>query len=129
MASERPILIVGGTGKTGRRLAERLTARGRAVRIGSRSARPAFAWRAPAGWPAALEGVGAAYVTFYPDLAVPGAPEAIRSFAETALAAGVRRLVLLSGRGEEEAQRSEEMLRASGADWTILRCSWFAQNF
>ena len=37
--------------------------------------------------------------------------------------------MLLSGRGEPEAQRSEDVLKASGADWTILRCSWFAQNF
>ena len=37
--------------------------------------------------------------------------------------------MLLSGRGEEEAQRAEAELRASGADWTIVRCSWFSQNF
>ena len=37
--------------------------------------------------------------------------------------------MLLSGRGEEEAQRAEQALQASGADWTIVRCSWFCQNF
>lgn len=42
---------------------------------------------------------------------------------------GVSRFVLLSGRGEAEAQQAEEMVKQSGADWTILRCSWFAQNF
>jgi uncharacterized protein YbjT (DUF2867 family) len=71
----------------------------------------------------------AAYVSYFPDVAVPGAPEAIAAFAHDALAAGVRRLVLLSGRGEAEAQRAEQALRASGADWTIVRCAWFAQNF
>ncbi|MCH6553434.1 MAG: NAD(P)H-binding protein, partial [Acidobacteria bacterium] len=65
----------------------------------------------------------------FPDLAVPGAPEAVRAFAELAVNSGVRRLVLLSGRGEEEAERAEQLIQASGADWTILRASWFNQNF
>ena len=124
-----PILIVGGNGKTGRRVAERLTALGRPVRLGSRNAQPTFDWERPETWQAALDGASAAYITYYPDLAVPGAPEAIEAFVRTALAKGVKRLVLLSGRGEPEAQQSEEMLKASGADWTILRCAWFSQNF
>lgn len=69
------------------------------------------------------------YVTYYPDLAILGAVGAIRSFAELAVERGIRRLVLLSGRGEEEAQRAEQVVRDSGADWTILRASWFSQNF
>jgi len=129
MTDTRPILILGGTGKTGRRLAERLTARGIPVRIGSRSAETRFDWEAPASWAPALEGVSAVYISYYPDIAVPGAAEVIGAFARLAVRHGVRRLVLLSGRGEHEAQRAEEMLRASGADWTILRCAWFSQNF
>ena len=127
--TDKPILIVGGTGKTGRRVAGRLWDRGIGVRIGSRSATPAFDWEKPAGWPAALEGVASAYITYYPDLSMRGAPESVGAFARLAVASGVTRLVLLSGRGEPEAQRSEEVLDASGADWTVLRCSWFAQNF
>lgn len=125
----KPILIVGGNGKTGRRVAQKLSAKGVSVRIGSRSGTPPFDWQDQSTWGPALEGTRAAYVTYFPDLAVPGAPEAIAIFAKLALAHGVRRLVLLSGRGEPEAQRSEEVLIATGADWTILRCSWFAQNF
>jgi uncharacterized protein YbjT (DUF2867 family) len=127
--SSKPILILGGTGKTGRRLADRLTARDLPVRIGSRSTIPAFGWENTATWGAALDGVGAVYISYYPDLAVPGAAETVGEFARLAMVSGVRRLVLLSGRGEPEAQRAEEMLKASGADWTILRCAWFAQNF
>lgn len=123
------ILITGGTGKTGRRVAERLQARGRAVRIGSRSGAPAFDWEDRRTWPDALKGTTAAYVSYYPDLAAPGSVDAIAAFTETALAAGCRRLVLLSGRGEPEAQRAEETLQACSADWTILRSSWFNQNF
>jgi uncharacterized protein YbjT (DUF2867 family) len=128
-ATAKATLILGGTGKTGRRIAERLTARGRAVRIGSRSGEPPFDWDNRATWAAALTGVDAVYVSYYPDVAVPGAPDVIRAFADLAVSKGIRRLVLLSGRGEAEAQRAEELLKASGADWTILRCSWFCQNF
>ncbi|BCH30211.1 NmrA family transcriptional regulator [Mesorhizobium sp. L-8-10] len=122
-------LIVGGTGKTGRRVAERLMAHGMPVRVGSRNGTPPFDWEDRATWSAALAGTRASYVTYYPDLALPDAAEAIAAFADTALLAGTRRLVLLSGRGEPGAQRAEQALQASGADGTILRCSWFGQNF
>jgi uncharacterized protein YbjT (DUF2867 family) len=127
--THKTALVLGATGKTGRRVAERLQERGVPVRLGSRSGEPPFDWEDRSTWAPALEGASAAYVTYYPDLAVPGAPEAIAAFAELAVANGTRRLVLLSGRGEEEAQRSEQALIASGADWTIVRCSWFNQNF
>ncbi|MER9899640.1 NAD(P)H-binding protein [Mesorhizobium sp. M0130] len=125
----KPILILGGTGKTGRRLAGRLTARGLPVQIGSRSGTPPFDWENDTTWEPALDGVGAVYISYYPDLAVPGAADTVGAFSRLAVECGVRRLVLLSGRGETEAQRAEEMLKASGADWTILRCAWFSQNF
>jgi uncharacterized protein YbjT (DUF2867 family) len=125
----KPTLILGGTGKTGSRVAQRLSARGLPVRIGSRSGQPPFDWNDEKTWKAVLEGVGAVYITYYPDIAVPGATEAVGAFARLAVESGVTRLVLLSGRGEPEAQRAEEELKASGADWTILRCAWFAQNF
>jgi len=130
MTSEQtPILVIGGTGKTGARVAARLEARGQEVRIGSRSADPSFDWDDRSTWGPALEGTRAAYISFFPDLAVPGAPEAVAALAREALAVGTRRLVLLSGRGEAEAQRAEAELAASGADWTVVRASWFAQNF
>ncbi|MEK1888326.1 MAG: NAD(P)H-binding protein [Phyllobacterium sp.] len=128
-SSKFPILIIGGTGKTGRRVGERLAARGLPVRIGSRNASQAFDWENPATWAVALEGVSAAYITYYPDLAVPGAAQAVGDVARLAVRKGVKRLVLLSGRGEPEAQRAEQALQASGADWTIVRASWFAENF
>ena len=126
---KKTTLVIGGTGKTGRRVGERLTARGLPIRIGSRSGEPPFNWEDQATWAPTLRNVWAVYLTYYPDLAVPGAVDAIRSFVELAMASGIRRLVLLSGRGEEEAQRAEQVLQDSGADWTILRCSWFSQNF
>jgi uncharacterized protein YbjT (DUF2867 family) len=125
----KPTLVLGGTGKTGRRIIERLRARGVPTRVGSRSGQPPFDWEDPATWGPALEGVGSAYISYYPDLAVPGAVEATRSFAELAVRGGVRRLVLLSGRGEPEAERAERAVRDTGADLTILRSTWFMQNF
>ena len=125
----KPVLILGGNGKTGRRVADRLQALGREVRLASRSTQPSFDWTDPATWAGAFEGAGAVYIAYQPDLAVPGAVDAVRRITELARAAGVRRLVLLSGRGEEEAQRAEAVLQASGADWTIVRAAWFAQNF
>ena len=122
-------LILGGTGKTGRRIVEQLTARKVPVRIGSRSATPSFDWENRSTWPAALANVDAVYISYYPDLAAPGATDAIRAFTQLAVRTGVRRLVLLSGRGEPEAQRCEEIVMSSGAQWTVLRCSWFNQNF
>lgn len=127
--TDAPVLVLGGTGKTGRRVAARLTERGVPVRIGSRSGTPPFDWEDRATWAPALAGTSSAYVSYFPDIAVPGAPEVIAGLTRVALEQGTRRLVLLSGRGEEEAERAEQALRASGADWTIVRCSWFNQNF
>ncbi|MFD8795797.1 NAD(P)H-binding protein [Streptomyces vinaceus] len=122
-------LLIGGNGKTGRRVARKLRAQGRPVRIGSRTGEPAFDWNVPGTWGPALEGVDRVYVTYHPDLGFPGAAEQVGAFAEAAVAAGARRLVLLSGRGEPAAQHAEECLKASGADWTVVRASWFNQNF
>ena len=126
---KKPTLVLGGTGKTGRRVVERLEARGLPVRIGTPSRQPPFDWEERATWAPALDGVGSVYLTYYPDLAVPGAVEAVASFAEQAVQRGILRLALLSGRGEPEAVRAEQAVRESGADLTILRSTWFMQNF
>jgi uncharacterized protein YbjT (DUF2867 family) len=123
------VLVLGGTGKTGRRVAQKLEALGVPVRIGSRSAEPSFEWNDPSTWTAALDGVKSAYLVYYPDLALPGAAETVEAFAKQAVAQGVEHLVLLSGRGEAGARRGEEMVQHAGADWTIIRASWFCQNF
>ncbi|MBC30555.1 MAG: NmrA family transcriptional regulator [Muricauda sp.] len=123
------ILVLGGKGKTGRRIAERLTQLGHQVCIGSRSETPAFDWHKPAGWPAVLEGMHKVYITYQPDLAVPGAKEAIEAFTKVAEQQGIQQLVLLSGKGEVEAQRCEQIVLNSGIAATIVRASWFSQNF
>ena len=127
--TRRTTLVLGGTGKTGRRVAERLRARNLPVRIGSRSGVPPFDWEKPDTWPAALHGVDAVYISYYPDVAAPGAANVIQAITDLAVRSGVGRLLLLSGRGEREAQHCEQIVRESGAEWTVLRASWFSQNF
>lgn len=124
--STRPILVLGG--KVGRRVAGHLRARALPVRIGSRQGEPRFDWDDRSTWTSVLDGVGSAYVAHYGD-AIPGAAETLGSFAELAVSSGVPRLVLLSGRGEPEAERGERAVRDSGARLTVLRSTWFAQNF
>ena len=123
------ILVIGSTGKTGKRVADQLEKRGIAVRHGSRSADIPFDWDSPQTWAAALEGVDTVYLTYHPDLAVPGSVDAISKLTELAKDAGVGRLVLLSGRNEAEAEKAERVVMASGLEWTIARCAFFAQNF
>jgi uncharacterized protein YbjT (DUF2867 family) len=129
MNEQTTTLVLGGTGKTGRRIVERLTARGLPMRVGSRSGEPPFDWEDRTTWAPALHGMGSAYISYYPDIAVPGAVDKVGAFAAQAVDSGVRRLVLLSGRGEAEAERAEQAVRDTGADLTILRSTWFSQNF
>lgn len=126
---DRPTLIIGATGKTGRRIANHLEADGVAVRRGSRGSKTPFDWENTATWAPAIEDARAVYISYFPDLAFPGAVETVGALAETARAAGAERLVLLSGRGEHNAQLGEEAVLAAGIPTTRLRCTWFAQNF
>jgi uncharacterized protein YbjT (DUF2867 family) len=128
-SQQSPILVLGASGKTGRRVVERLRARELPVRLGARWANPPFDWGDPDTWRPALRGARAVYVSYFPDLAVPGAPEAVGALAAAAVETGADRLVLISGRGEQGAQRSEEVLQRSGATWTVVRSSFFNQNF
>jgi uncharacterized protein YbjT (DUF2867 family) len=127
--NEGTVLVLGGTGKTGRRVGERLKTAGRNVRLGSRRGDPAFDWENRDTWALALNGISAVYVSYQPDLAVPGAIDTVGAFFAKAIHSGVGKIVLLSGRGEPEAEEAEDVLQATNADWTILRSSWFSQNF
>jgi len=126
---DSPVLIIGKNAKTGLRVDQRLQARGYTTRSVSRSTSPVFDWEDPTTWRDALEGTESAYVTFYPDLAIPTAEQTIRDFVALAKSVGLRHLVLLSGRGEQGAERAEAVLENSGLDWNVVRANWFMQNF
>ncbi|CAM3426221.1 NAD(P)H-binding protein [Flavobacterium chungbukense] len=126
----KKILVLGGNGKTGRRVAALLeTQKDIEVRIGSRSAKIPFDWEKQETWLNAIKDIDVVYITFQPDLAIPTAPEIIQKFTTLASQNGVEKMVLLSGRGEKEAQVCEEIVKAKAKNWTIVRASWFNQNF
>jgi uncharacterized protein YbjT (DUF2867 family) len=123
------ILVIGGTGKTGRRVVEKLEQLNHPVRIGSRNSNPVFDWDDPGTYAEALKDMDKAYIVYSPDLAVPGAKEAIRALTIAAKKEGLSKVVLLSGKGEKEAELCEEIVARSGLDYTLVRASWFNQNF
>jgi uncharacterized protein YbjT (DUF2867 family) len=122
-------LIIGGTGKTGRKVVDSLRLLGQSVRVGSRSAEIPFDWDRPETYGPALEGIDKVYITFQPDLAVPGAFEAVSELVRIAKEKGVSKLVLMSGKGEAEAERCESVIINSGLDYSIVRANWFSQNY
>ena len=123
------ILVIGGTGKTGSRVAKNLSQLGHNVKIAGRKTKPAFDWKHPDTYDAALKDMDRAYIVYYPDLAVPGARDAIQTLTDKALKAGLDKVVLLSGKGEKEAEACEEIVANSGLNYTLVRASWFNQNF
>ncbi|WP_209509712.1 NmrA family NAD(P)-binding protein [Ruegeria sp. HKCCE4150] len=127
--TQQPILVLGATGKTGSRIARRLEEKGQAVRRASRNSETPFDWDQPQTWPPILEGVSSAYISYFPDIAFPGAVEQVEAFTALAREKGLRRFVLLTGRGEFHAERAEAVVRNSGVPFTIVRAAWFAQNF
>lgn len=122
-------LVLGGTGKTGRRVAQMLIDKGYEPRIASRSTGVKFNWEEESTWTQVLRNIDQVYISFQPDLAMPGAVKTIRAFTEFAAHHRVSKLVLLSGRGEPETQECEQVIIDSGLDYTIIRASWFFQNF
>lgn len=123
------ILVLGSTGKTGGRIYQTLSQLGLPVRAGSRQAPLPFDWDNPSTWAPVLEHIDAVYISYQPDIAIPAALTAITEFTRLAVQNGIRKFVLLSGRGEPEAQECEKVVIDAGVDWTIIRASWFAQNF
>ncbi|MGW2045761.1 NmrA family transcriptional regulator [Streptomyces sp. NPDC001858] len=121
------VVVTGASGRTGGRVARAAEAAGLTVRAASRA--QGFDWYDSSTWSDVLCGAGAAYLVYPTDVGAPDAAGAVGRLAREAVALGVRRLVLLSSRGEERALPTEDALRASGADWTVVRASWFAQNF
>ncbi|MGQ4377071.1 NAD(P)H-binding protein [Streptomyces sp. SAS_267] len=121
------VLVTGATGRTGSRVARAARAARLTVRAASRAT--GFDWEDASTWAGALRGADAAYLAHPTDVGSPAATKAVGALAREAVGLGVRRLVLLSSRGEDRARPTEEALVASGADWTIVRASWFSQNF
>ncbi|MFC6158141.1 NAD(P)H-binding protein [Kribbella jiaozuonensis] len=129
-----PILILSGKGKTGRRVAAQLDAREVPYRLASRSSEQRFDWYDESTWAATIAGAETAYLA--PPVGPTGLAQAGKFIEQ---ADGLRRLVLLSGRGVGSPGRDfavydgqlelENVAKASGLDWTIVQPAWFAQGF
>lgn len=126
---KKNILVIGGTGKTGKRVAKNLIALGQNVKLGGRKTETKFDWEDTSTFAPALKGIDRAYIVYYPDLAIPGAKEAISLLSQAAREAQLEKVVLLSGKGEKEAEACEQIIANSGVNFTIVRASWFNQNF
>jgi uncharacterized protein YbjT (DUF2867 family) len=128
--NKQKILVLGSNGKTGRRVVERLEQVANIeIRLGSRNEKIPFDWEKPETWEAVLQDIDSVYITFQPDLAIPTAEDSIENFTRLATKSGVHKIVLLSGRGEKEAQLCEEIVKQNAKNWTIVQASWFNQNF
>lgn len=125
--TSKPIVILGGKGKTGSRVAQRLEALGIRTRLASRSTTPAFDWNDRSTWGPAIDGAEAIFFAYQPDLSVPHAKDDMAEITTLAKQAGVGRIVTLVGRNEVAAEPAEKVLVDAGG--TMLRCAWFSQNF
>ncbi|WP_329376334.1 NmrA family transcriptional regulator [Streptomyces sp. NBC_01351] len=127
--NEHTTLVLGGTGRVGRRVTRRLIERGANVRVGSRTGEPPFDWEDPSTWAGAFAGVRSAYLMYYPEVEWPGAGDDIAAASRLAVDAGVQRLVLLSARNQDEAVRCENAVTSLPVEWTIVAPASFNQNF
>jgi len=131
-------LVLGASGKSGRRLVPLLENRGVTVRRASRTGlagNTLFDWNQPETHAAALAGTDAVYLIVADPAVDPDA--LVGPFLQRARAAGVRRIVAVSSLGvtfpEEPVDsprlKLERLIAESGIDWTMLRPGGFNQNF
>jgi uncharacterized protein YbjT (DUF2867 family) len=135
-------LVVGATGNVGGRLAQILASQGVGVKAASRQpssyAGPrgadavAFDLDRPETFGPALQGVDRAFVIARSGDAQPQA--ALNRFFDEAKAAGVEHVAFLTAAGVEMNEevglrQAERHLMASGLAYTLLRPTWFMQNF
>ena len=128
MTKSTPILVLGGTGTVGSRVANHLRSAGHSVRVATRHAERRFDWSIPDTWRPALNGVHTMYVLLPDQTSMP------ESFMQEAYQTGVRRVVLHSDRSVDimnvaHLQEAERQVRESGCEWTIVRPDWFNQDF
>ncbi|TQJ05459.1 uncharacterized protein YbjT (DUF2867 family) [Amycolatopsis cihanbeyliensis] len=134
--THHPILVTGGTGRSGGRVVAQLKEKGIPVRVGSRTGEPPFDWTERSTWDAALDGVQTVYVVAFDGELLT------RPFVSRCEERGIKRIVLLSGRGVDVPGYAgdnsaagdthidgEDAVRSSKLEWTIVRPAWFAQNF
>lgn len=131
------VLVTGGTGTTGSRVAQGLREEGAAVRIATRKPdggdpeQVRFDWADPSTHAPALAGIEGVYLVAPVGVAAP--EPMVEPFLDQALAAGVRRVVLLSSSAVAEGDPGlgalHRRVRQTMPEWAVLRPSWFMWNF
>lgn len=133
------VFVSGATGQVGSEVVKALVARGADVRAGSRQgtqvpgARPAvYDFEQPDTYESALNSVSRAFL-LVPAQSIARANELAPAFVEAAGAAGVQRLVcmtgMLSDAPDAPLKGTERAVMDSGIAYTLLRPNWFNQNF
>ncbi len=123
------VLVTAPNSKTGKQVVKLLEKENIPFRAASRSTSPSFDWEDEKTWSPAMSGTNAIYAVIPPNLAFADMPVRFKTFLKHCEAEQIKRIVLLSGRGEEEASRIEDIALSSTIPTTVLRASWFAQNF
>lgn len=128
------VLVTGGTGTTGSRVAQKLADIGVEVSVATRNPQlrheVRFDWADPAS-ALAFQGISSAYIVAPTDrvdhLAL------MQPIFEQAIAFGTRRFVLLSSSqfapGAPMMGKVHAWLADHAPEWAVLRPSWFMQNF
>ncbi|GIO34567.1 MULTISPECIES: NmrA family NAD(P)-binding protein [Paenibacillus] len=139
MNQNEKILITGASGKTGSRIAKRLTDLGYAIRTAGRgkslpngaNEHVIFDWFDESTHEAALKDVDKLYLVG--PIAVMDPSEIVMPFLERALKTGVRRIVLLGSASIPEEGpvfgKIHRAIRELAPEWAVLRPSYFMQNF
>jgi len=122
-------IITAPHSKTGKRVVNLFNKAGLAYRGASRTSEVPFDWTQPETWIDTLHSANAIYIVLPPDLAFSGLPEILKRFLKFCSAKRLKKIVLLSGRGEEEALKCEQLTLSCGIPATVVRASWFSQNF
>ena len=123
------VLVTAPNSKTGKQVVKLLKRENIPFRAASRSTSVPFDWENEKTWASAISGAHAVYVVIPPNLAFADMPQRLKAFLTYCEAVRVRRIILLSGRGEDEAAKIEEVALSNAIPTTVLRASWFAQNF
>jgi uncharacterized protein YbjT (DUF2867 family) len=133
--ASKTILVLGGTGRTGTRVASRMIELGHSVRTAARQGADArFDWDDPATHRTAVDGVDRIYLVA-PVMRTRFAPQ-VSAFLDLARDAGVQHITFLSAYGidmapPEVALRAVELdlMERTSMTHSIVRPAWFMQNF
>lgn len=115
-----PILVTGASGKTGSRIAMLLESCGAQPQRVGRHSHPGCDWSKPESFGPSLASREPVDFSYEPDYTIPGTEATLYAFRVAASDSGLRKLVMVTGRGESHAHRAEQTMRRSSIPTTEL---------